>query len=224
MVNLAKGEKKNLVQLAKDAGINPAALTELLFGLGWDMNKYDGQADADLDALVFMLGEDGKVLTQNHFIFYGSELREQIGVDADGKPKFKYFDPEKSIIHMGDNRTGAGDGDDEQIIVDLTKVPANCTKIVFAVTIYAATSRGQHFGMVENAYIRIDDKKTGTSLAKFDLSEDYSNIKALVTAELYRHNGEWKFNPVGAGYGNGFAALVQSYGITIDPDTIAQVN
>ena len=188
-VNLTKGQK---VDLTKG---NPG-LTKLVVGLGWDVNKYDGGAAFDLDTCAFMLGENNKVTSENDFIFYGN-LQHASG----------------SVKHMGDNLTGAGDGDDEQIIVDLASVPANITKIDFTATIYDADTRNQNFGQVSNAYIRILDESTGTELIRYDLGEDFSIETALVVGEIYRHNGEWKFNAIGAGFSGGLSALCQNYGI-----------
>lgn len=188
-VNLTKGQK---VDLTKG---NPG-LTKLVVGLGWDINKYDGGAAFDLDTCAFMLGENNKVTTENDFIFYGN-LQHASG----------------SVKHLGDNLTGAGDGDDEQIIIDLAAVPANIAKIDFTATIYDADTRNQNFGQVSNAYIRVVDESTGTELIRYDLGEDFSIETALVVGEIYRHNGEWKFNAIGAGFSGGLSALCQNYGI-----------
>ncbi|MBP1544486.1 MAG: TerD family protein [Oscillospiraceae bacterium] len=188
-VNLTKGQK---VDLTKG---NPG-LTNLMIGLGWDTNKYDGGSAFDLDTCVFMLGEDGKVTTENDFIFYGN-LQHASG----------------AVQHMGDNLTGEGDGDDEQINIDLSKVPANITKMDFTATIYDADTRNQNFGQVSNAYIRVVDASTGTELIRYDLGEDFSIETAIVVGEIYRHNGEWKFNAIGGGFSGGLSALCQNYGI-----------
>lgn len=191
-VSLSKGQKVSLAKVASDAGVS--SLTKVIVGLGWDVNRYDGGADFDLDAAAFMLGANGKVRSDTDFIFYNNKNGE-------------------GVTHTGDNRTGAGDGDDEQIVVDLNAVPADVEKIAFTVTIDQAESRGQNFGMVENSFIRIVDEATGTELVKYDLGEDYSIETAVVVAELYRNNGEWKFNAIGSGFQGGLGALCANYGI-----------
>lgn len=188
-VCLSKGQKVNLT---KD---NPG-LQKVVVGLGWDVNRYDTGGDFDLDAAAFLLTDSGKVARQEDFVFYGN-------------PK----DPSGAVQHMGDNRTGAGDGDDEQIMIDLTKVPENITKIVITVTIYDAEGRRQNFGQVNNSFIRIYNEQTSQELLRYDLEEDFSIETAAVFGELYRHNGEWKFNAIGSGYQGGLAALCASYGI-----------
>ena len=188
-VSLKKGQK---VSLTKD---NPG-LTKVIVGLGWDVNAFDSGADFDLDAAAFMVGANGKCPTEKEFVFYGN-LEHTSG----------------AIKHMGDNLTGAGDGDDEQIQVDLTKIPANVEKVAFTVTIYDSDARRQNFGQVSNAFIRIVDEATGTELIHYDLGEDFSIETAVVVGELYRHNGEWKFNAIGSGFQGGLAALCAHYGI-----------
>lgn len=176
---------------------NPS-LKNLLVGLGWDVNAYDGGSDFDLDAAAFLLGENGKCATEKDFIFY-SNLEHSSG----------------GVRHCGDNLTGAGDGDDEQITIDLLKIPASVTKIAFTVTIYAAESRRQNFGQVSNAFIRIVDNATGQELIRYDLGEDFSIETAVVVGELYRNKGEWKFNAIGSGFSGGLAALCQNYGVSV---------
>lgn len=190
-INLSKGQK---VDLTKG---NPG-LKSIMVGLGWDVNAFDSGADFDLDAAAFMLGANGKCPTDQEFIFYGN-LEHNTG----------------AVKHMGDNLTGDGDGDDEQIFVDLTKIPANVEKIAFTVTIYDAEGRRQNFGQVSNAFIRIVDDSTGTELIRYDLGEDFSIETAVVVGELYRHNGEWKFNAIGSGFQGGLAALCGHYGIDV---------
>lgn len=167
-----------------------------MVGLGWDVNAFDSGADFDLDAAAFMVGSNGKCPTEKEFVFYGN-LEHTSG----------------AIKHMGDNLTGAGDGDDEQIQVDLTKIPANVEKVAFTVTIYDAEVRRQNFGQVSNAFIHIIDEATGTELIRYDLGEDFSIETAVVVGELYRHGGEWKFNAIGSGFQGGLAALCAHYGI-----------
>lgn len=188
-ISLQKGQKIDLTKT------NPG-LKNVVVGLGWDVNKYDGGSDFDLDTSAFLIDASGKAPSDSSFIFYGN-LKSECG----------------SVQHMGDNLTGAGDGDDEQIKVDLSKVPANIEKIAFTVTIYDYETRQQNFGQVSNAYIRIVDEATGTELIRYDLCEDFSIETALVVGELYRNNGEWKFCAVGSGFGGGLAALCANYGL-----------
>ncbi len=188
-ISLQKGQKVDLTKT------NPG-LTKIMVGLGWDVNKYDGGSDFDLDASAFLLGADGKAASDSDFIFYGNQTHSS-----------------GSVKSMGDNLTGAGDGDDEQIMVDLSAVPANIEKIDFTVTIYDAEKRGQNFGQVSNAFIRIVDETSGTELIRYDLSEDFSIETAVVCGELYRNGAEWKFNAIGSGFSGGLAALCGSYGI-----------
>ena len=169
-----------------------------MVGLGWDVNQFDTGNDFDLDAAAFMLGANGKCPTEKEFIFYGNLVHAT-----------------ESVKHMGDNLTGEGEGDDEQILVDLTKIPANVERVAFTVTIYDADVRRQNFGQVSNAYIRIVDAITGMELIHYDLGEDFSIETAVVVGEIYRHNGEWKFNAIGSGYQGGLAALCGSYGIIV---------
>ena len=188
-INLSKGQK---VDLTKG---NPG-LTKIMVGLGWDVNAFDSGSAFDLDAAAFLLGGNGKCPTERDFIFYGN-LKHNTG----------------AVEHMGDNLTGEGDGDDEQIMVDLSKVPAAIERIAFTCTIYDAESRRQNFGQVSNAFIRIVDQATGTELIRYDLAEDFSIETAIVVGELYRHSGEWKFNAIGSGFQGGLAALCGHYGI-----------
>ena len=194
-VSLSKGGKVSLAKVAADAGIS-GGLSKIIVGLGWDTNRYDGGASFDLDAAAFLLGADGKVRSDADFIFYNQKIGP-------------------GVEHTGDNRTGEGDGDDEQIKVDLTAVPADVEKIDFTVTIDQADVRNQNFGMVENSFIRIMDEATGTELVRYDLGEDFSVETAIVVAELYRHNGEWKFNAIGSGFAGGLAALCGNFGVEV---------
>lgn len=190
-INLSKGQK---VDITKG---NPG-LSKLMVGLGWDTNKYDGGSAFDLDACAFLCGENGKVTTDSDFVFY-SNLRHSSG----------------AVEHTGDNKTGEGEGDDEIIKVDLGLVPANIAKIDFTVTIYEAEARRQNFGQVSNAYIRIVDQSNGTELIRYDLGEDFSIETAIVVGEIYRHNGEWKFNAIGSGFQGGLQALCQNFGVNV---------
>ena len=189
MVNLSKGQKVDLTK-------GHPGLSKIIVGLGWDTNKYDGGSEFDLDAAAFLLSTNGKVASDSDFVFYGNLIH------ATG-----------SVEHLGDNLTGAGDGDDEQIIVDLSKVPANVERIGFTVTIYDADARRQNFGQVSNAYIHIMDETNKEDLIRYDLGEDFSIETAVIVGELYRHNGEWKFNAIGSGFQGGLQALCQNYGV-----------
>lgn len=190
-INLTKGQK---VDLTKG---NPG-LKNIMIGLGWDVNAFDSGANFDLDASVFMVGENGKCPTDQEFIFYGN-LKHKSG----------------SVEHMGDNLTGEGDGDDEQIKIDLSKIPENIARVAFTVTIYDAENRRQNFGQVSNAYIRIVDTVTNQEIIRYDLGEDFSIETAVVVGEIYRINGEWKFNAIGRGFQGGLAALCGHYGIEV---------
>jgi tellurium resistance protein TerD len=190
-VNLSKGQK---VDLTKG---NPG-LSKLIIGLGWDTNKYDGGADFDLDAAAFLCGDNGKVQNDQDFVFYNN-LQHASG----------------AVEHTGDNRTGEGEGDDEVIKVDLSLVPASISKIAFTVTIDQADARRQNFGQVSNAYIHILDEANGTELIRYDLGEDFSIETAVVVGELYRNNGEWKFNAIGSGFQGGLYALCKNFGVNV---------
>ncbi len=188
-INLSKGQK---VDLTKG---NPG-LKKIMVGLGWDVNAFDSGADFDLDASAFLLGDNRKCPTEKEFIFYGNLTHAS-----------------EAVQHMGDNLTGEGDGDDEQIRVDLSVIPANISRVAFTVTIYDSDARRQNFGQVSNAYIRIVDESNGQEIIRYDLGEDFSIETAVVVGELYRHNGEWKFNAIGSGFQGGLAALCAYYGI-----------
>lgn len=190
-INLSKGQK---VDLTKG---NPG-LKKIMVGLGWDVNTFDTGGNFDLDAAAFMLSENGKCPTDKEFVFYGNLTHTS-----------------ESVKHMGDNLTGEGEGDDEQILVDLEKIPSNITKIAFTVTIYDAEARRQNFGQVSNSFIRIVDNTTGVELIHYDLGEDFSIETAVVVGELYRHGNEWKFNAIGSGFQGGLAALCGHYGIEV---------
>lgn len=190
-INLSKGQK---VDLTKG---NPG-LRKIMVGLGWDVNAFDSGAAFDLDAAAFMLGQNGKCPTENEFIFY-KNLEHSSG----------------AVKQMGDNLTGEGEGDDEQILIDLTLIPANVDKVAFTVTIYDSDARRQNFGQVSNSFIRIVDETTGQELIRYDLGEDFSIETAVVVGELYRHGGEWKFNAIGSGFQGGLAALCGHYGIEV---------
>ena len=172
-------------------------LKNLIVGLGWDARPTDG-ADFDLDARAFMVKEDGKVRSDSDFIFY-NQTRSTCA----------------SVEHTGDNRTGAGDGDDESLIVLLDKIPADIQRVVFVVTIHEAEARRQNFGQVSHAFVRVVNKDSNTEVARYDLSEDASIETAMIFGEIYKHGAEWKFKAVGQGYSGGLAALARQYGINI---------
>ncbi len=190
-VSLQKGQRVDLTK-------GNAGLTKIFIGLGWDTNNYDGGYDFDLDASAFLTGESGKVQSDADFVFYGN-LKHASG----------------SVEHTGDNLTGDGDGDDEVINVDLSKIPANVAKIAFTVTIHEADTRLQNFGMVSNAFIRVVNENGGTELIRYDLGEDYSVETAVVVAELYRNGAEWKFNAIGSGFAGGLIAICQNFGVNV---------
>ena len=189
-VSLTKGGNVNL---SKEA----PGLKHLNFGLGWDVRTTDGAA-FDLDCSVLVLGENGKVLSDAHFVFYNN-------------PK----DPSGGVTHGGDNRTGEGEGDDESVSVELTKLTPDIARIVFVVTIYDAEARKQNFGMVRNAYIRAVNVDGGAELTRYDLSEDFSTETALIFGELYRYGADWKFKAVGQGYTGGLAGVARDFGVNV---------
>ncbi len=191
-VSLQKGQK---VSLTKE---NPG-LSKVVVGLGWDVNQFDTGGDFDLDAAAFLLTDSGKVSNQNDFVFFGNLQH-----------------PSGCVTHMGDNLTGVGEGDDEQIKIDLSLVPANITKIAFTVTIYDSDKRRQNFGQVNNAFIRIYNEVTNEELLRYDLGEDFSIETAAVFGELYKNGNEWKFNAIGSGYQGGLAALCANFGIDVE--------
>jgi len=192
-ISLSKGQRVSL-----DKGVRLA-----LVGLGWDTNRYDGTADFDLDASAFMLGANGKVRKDEDFIFYGNLQ------SADG-----------AVTHTGDSLQGGSGGDDETLFIDFSKVPADVQKIAITVTIYEAQERGQNFGQVSNAYVRVakragENDNVGTEVLRYDLGEEFSIETALVVCEIYRNGNDWKFNAVGAGYQGGLYALCKAYGVNV---------
>lgn len=189
-ISLQKGGNVNLSK-------TDPLLKQVLLGLGWDAGSIDG-ADFDLDASIFMVTESGRVRSDNDFIFYG-QLHSSCG----------------SIEHTGDNRTGAGDGDDEALKINLEQVPAAITRLVVAVTIHEAQQRKQNFGMVHDAFIRLVNLETGVEVTRFDLTEDYSTETAMIFGEVYRYGGEWKFKAVGQGYAGGLRALAIHHGVDV---------
>ncbi len=191
-VSLSKGQK---ISLTKS---NPG-LKKVIVGLGWDTNAFDTGAAFDLDSSAFLLTDAGKVSKPEDFVFYGNLNH-----------------PSGAVSHCGDNLTGAGEGDDEQIKIDLSKVPAEITKIDFTVTIHEAEARRQNFGQVNNSFIRIYNEETGEEILRYDLGEDFSIETAAVFGELYKHGNEWKFNAIGSGYQGGLAALCASFGVDVE--------
>lgn len=187
-VNLSKGGNINLSKASP-------GLANVMVGLGWDVRSTDGSA-FDLDASAIVCGADGKALSDSHFVFYNN-----------------LKDPSGAVAHQGDNRDGAGDGDDEMIFVQLGILEANADKVAFVVSIDDAEARGQSFGQVRNAYIRIVNADSGVELARYDLGEDASTERSLVFAELYRNGGEWKFRAVGQGYNSGLAGVIADFGL-----------
>lgn len=192
-ISLQKGQK---VSLSKDN----AGLSKVIIGLGWDEVKqkkglFGPKPQAiDCDASAIML-QNGHFMDKNDAIFFGN-LRH----------------PSGSVQHLGDNLTGAGDGDDEQIVVDLSSVPAQYDKIVLVVNIYQAVQRNQHFGMIQNAFIRLVDARNNSEMCRYNLTEDYSGMLAMIFGEVYRHNGEWKFNAIGQGTNDpGLGELVNRF-------------
>lgn len=189
-ISLLKGGNVNLSKAAP-------SLREVLIGLGWDVRATDG-AEFDLDASAFLVKADGKVRSDADFIFYNNLS------SSDG-----------SVKHMGDNRSGAGDGDDEKLTVDLSKIPLNIEKIAFTVTIHDGEARRQAFGQVNNAFIRVVNTSDNNELARYDLSEDGSSETAMIFGELYRAGPEWKFRAVGQGFKGGLAPLARFYGVDV---------
>ena len=190
-INLSKGQKIGLTQF------NPG-LKNIMAGLGWDISKYDGGSDFRLDAAVFMTGASGKVEKDTNFVFYNNRKDEA-----------------ESVICNSEYRIRYGDGDDETVNITLDKVPADVEKICFTVTIYKADERGQNFGQVSDAYIRIVNAENGEEFVRYDLGEDFSVDTAIAIAELYRYNGEWKFATIGSGFTGGLAALCENFGVDI---------
>ncbi|WP_455233142.1 TerD family protein [Geopseudomonas aromaticivorans] len=189
-VSLSKGSN---VSLSKEQ----PGLTEVIVGLGWKPRATDGAA-FDLDASVFMLGENEKVPNDKAFVFYGNKTS-----------------PCGKVVHKGDNRTGEGEGDDEQLEVNLAGLAQDVKKMSFSVTIHEAEERKQSFGQVGNAYIRVLNKATGAEIARYDLSEDASTETAMIFGELYRHGEEWKFKAIGQGFAGGLAPLATNFGVNI---------
>ncbi len=189
-VSLTKGGNVSLTKAAP-------GLTAVTVGLGWDARTTDGR-DFDLDASAIACGSNGKVVSDQHFVFFNN-----------------LTSPDGSIEHTGDNLTGEGEGDDEQIKVNLAGVPGEIDKVVFPVSIYNAEAGGQTFGQVRNAFIRVVNQADNSELARYDLSEDASTETAMVFGELYRNGAEWKFRAVGQGYSSGLAGIARDYGVNV---------
>jgi tellurium resistance protein TerD len=189
-VSLSKGGN---VSLSKEA----PGLRAVLVGLGWDVRTTTG-ADFDLDASALMLGSNGKILSDQHFVFFNN-----------------LTSPDGSVEHTGDNLTGEGEGDDEAIKVNLEGVPAEVDRIVVTVSIYDADARQQSFGQVRNAFIRVVNQADNRELARYDLSEDASTETAMIFGELYRNQSEWKFRAVGQGYSSGLAGIARDFGVNV---------
>jgi tellurium resistance protein TerD len=189
-VSLSKGGN---VSLSKEA----PGLQAVLVGLGWDVRTTTG-ADFDLDASALMVGANGKILSDQHFVFFNN-----------------LTSPDGSVEHTGDNLTGEGEGDDEVIKVNLTGVPGEVDKIVVTVSIYDAEARQQSFGQVRNAFIRVVNQADNREITRYDLSEDASTETAMIFGELYRNGNEWKFRAVGQGYSTGLRGIAQDFGVNV---------
>lgn len=181
-INLQKGQRENL------------NAQKFIIGLGWDTNTSSTGGDFDLDASAFVLGENKKILSDKHFVFYNN-----------------LNSPNDAVVHTGDNLTGDGDGDDEQIVVDLSKIDADASEICVVVTIHEAETRKQNFGQVRNSFIRIVDANSNQELLKYELEEDFSIETAVEFGRIYKRNGEWKFEAVGSGMKGGLEDYLNKY-------------
>ncbi|WP_373480529.1 TerD family protein [Geminocystis sp.] len=188
-ISLQKGQRISLAKVAP-------SLVAGFIGLGWDTNATDTGGDFDLDVSLFLVGANEKLVSDKHFIFYNNLISP---------------DPDQSVKLLGDNRTGEGEGDDEGLIVDLRKVPSDVAKIIITVTVYDAETRHQNFGQVTNAYIRLVDVQTKEEVLRYDLTEDFSTETAVIMAELYNKDGEWRINAVGSGFDGGLQSLLDKY-------------
>lgn len=188
-ITLTKGQRISLEKVAP-------GLSEVFVGLGWDVKATDTGKDFDLDASVFLLNANGKLISDAHVIFYNNQTSP---------------DPEKSVEHTGDNLTGAGEGDDEVIKINLKKVPSDIQTILIAVTIHEAEVQHQNFGQVQNAFVRVVNSQTNEEVVRYDLVEDYSTETSMIMAELYFKDSEWRLNAVGSGYQGGLQALLERY-------------
>lgn len=192
-VSLQKVKKGGRVNLTKGTGLKKA-----LLGLGWDVNRYEGSDDFDLDLVLFLCDENKKCISDAYIVFYNN-------------PE----DPNGAVQHSGDNRTGEGDGDDESATIDFSKVPENVKYIILAVTIDQAKARNQNFGLVDNSYVHVANAETGEDLVRYDLGEDFSTQTSVIFAELYRQDKEWKFRAVGEGYEKELSDLCGEYGLEV---------
>lgn len=190
-ISLSKGQRIDLTKT------NPG-LTKVIIGLGWDTNKYSGGRDFDLDASAFLADGNGNVQNDLDFVFYNN-LKS----------------PNGAVEHTGDNRTGEGDGDDEQMIIDFSLMPSYVEKIGITVTIHDAEARSQNFGQVSNAFVRVVNADNSEEVLRYDLGEDFSVETAVVVCELYKHGQDWKFNAIGSGFSGGLAALCRNYGLDV---------
>lgn len=191
-VNLQKGGR---VSLTKDAGFTKGKI-----GLGWNINRYQGSAEFDLDLVLFLCNADKQCISDKYMVFYNNPTLS---------------DPEGAVVHSGDNRTGIGDGDDETATIDLSKVSPNVQSIIVVVTIFDAAARNQNFGLVDNAYVRMVDED-GKEVLRYDLGEDFSIQKSVVFAEIYRAGADWKFKAVGEGYDKELVDLCHEYGLEVE--------
>lgn len=192
MASLTLSKGSNLSLTKADPGLRQA-----MIGLGWDPRTTSGQP-FDLDASALLIGDNGKVRSQEDFIFYN-----------------QMSTPDGCVVHQGDNRTGEGDGDDEQILIDLTLVPTNVKRIVIVVSIDQGDERGQNFGQVRDAFCRVVNQNTDQEIVRYDLSEDAAAETSMIFSELYRHNGDWKFRAIGQGYATGLYGIATDFGIDL---------
>ncbi|MDJ0580889.1 TerD family protein [Crocosphaera sp.] len=188
-ISLSKGQRISLEKASP-------GLKAAFVGLGWDVKKVNTGNDYDLDVSVFLLGENEKLISDNHLVFYNN---------------LKSPDADHSVEHMGDNLTGEGEGDDEVVLVNFTKIPDDIKKLVFVVTIHEADKRSQNFGQIDNAFVRLVDVQTKNEVLRYDLSEQYSIETALIVAEIYKKDGEWRMSAVGSGYQGGLQAILNRY-------------
>ncbi len=188
-ISLSKGQRISLEKASP-------GLKAAFVGLGWDVKKVDTGHDYDLDVSVFLLGDNEKLISDNHLVFYNN---------------LKSPDADHSVEHMGDNLTGEGEGDDEVVLVNFTKIPDDVKKLVFVVTIHEADKRQQNFGQIENAFVRLVDVQTKDEVLRYDLTEQYSIETALIIAEIYKKDGEWRMSAVGSGYQGGLQAILNRY-------------
>ncbi len=189
-ISLSKGQK---IDLTKNNN-----LVRAIIGLGWDTNKYDGSFGFDLDASAFLVNSEGVAVNEYDFVFYNNLQH-----------------PSGGVVHTGDNQTGEGDGDDEQLIIDFGKIPDDIQRVAITVTIHDAEARAQNFGQVSNAFVRVVNEDNDLELMRYDLTEEYSIETAMVVCDLYRYGAEWKFNAIGSGFQGGLEALCKNYGLSV---------